>query len=180
MFFFFFWDTNFEVIRKCLLYFITEDIESKYYCDFSVLFSDALTKKAVLSSVVPYSEKIDKLYKKRFPKTKEDLLVVSEIYDEYTVYHSWSQKEAFAVLFWCFKLFKNGKLFEKHEDEIMEELMTFLHNELKQYNFARLNSIVYDKTQVILHHIETLGDYLRVLNMLSEKDILPCCSGLQE
>lgn len=172
MFFFFFWDTSFEVIRKCLLYFITEDIESKYYCDLSVLFSDALTKKVVLSSVVPHSDKLDKLYKKRFPKNREDLLAVSEIYGETAVYHIWSQKDAFAVLFWCFKYFKNGKPFEKHEDEIMEELMTFLHNELKQYNFARLNSIVYDETQVILHHIETLGDYLKVLNKYSEEDIL--------
>lgn len=170
MFFFFFDNQGYNIIEKCLEIYIKEDIQSKYYCDISNLFSDALTKNGVKESVEIYSQELTDLYKHKFPESESDLKVLSQIYNEKIVYGYIDSKEAFAVLFWSFKIFKKKKSFEKHKEEIMEELLSFFREEVHIHNISRIDSIIFNPSSVICYSVKSVSDYLNALKELSDSN----------
>lgn len=171
-FFFFFDDDSFEIIQKCFDMYIKNDIESKYYCDISDLFSDSLSKSAVKESVVLYSSELDLLYNNRFPKSEEDLNVLPKIYSEKIRFGYIDSQEAFAVLFWSFKIFKKKKTFEKNKDEIMESLLTYISSDNSRTSLRRFDSIIFDSTVVQEYIVDSVSKYIKVLNSISNNNNL--------
>lgn len=172
MFFYYFDIETIELIKHCFNRYVKRSFEIKGYCDVSVLFSDSFSKKNILDSSGVYSEKITALYKEKFPKSKDDLYIVSDIFADKYNYSIIDYKECFAILFWCFKIFKSTKTFEKNKDEIMEQLMSFLHEDLTQKNYDNLGTIIYDNTKTITHLVESVSDFLKVLDSYSKEETL--------
>ncbi len=172
MFFFFFdYETN-EIIKYCFNRYVESCFETKGYCDVSVLFSDVLSKKDVRNTVGIYSKEINILYKKSFPNSRDDTYIVSDIYGDKLNYNIIDEKECFAVLFWCFKIFKKNKPFEINKDEIMQELMSFVKEDLMNYNYSNIGTIIYDSDNTTAHLVESVSDFLNILDLYSEEDTL--------
>ena len=172
MFFFFFdYETN-EIIKYCFNRYVKRCFETKGYCDVSILFSDNLYKKDIQNAVSIYSKEINALYRKSFPVSKDDLHVVSNIYGDKLNYNILDAKECFAVLFWCFKILKKNKDFEVNKDEIMENLMSFLKEDLMNHNYRNIGTIIYDSDNTTIHLVESVSDFLDILDLYSKEDTL--------
>lgn len=168
MFFFFFELNESVIIKKCLDSYFKDKIGSNGYCDVAELFADDIHKNAIKNSFDTYKEEPVKLYKHKYPKTINDLHVVYDIYsDRYTDYIDGN--EAFAVLFWCFKIFKNNMKFDKNANEIMNSLLNYIHYELNEPSYDRYETIIYNKSNVELHNIKNVSDLLEILNKLPEQ-----------
>lgn len=167
MFFFFFDSQGYSVIEKCMEIYLHNDLKTKYYCDISNLFSENLTKNAVKESVEIKSEELNELYKHKFPTSELDLRILSEIYNEKAGYGYIDSQEAFAVLFWSFKIFKKKKSFDKNKEEIMNEVMQFFHNEIQTKLLSRIDSIIFNTLSVVPYTVQSVSDYLDVLKKIS-------------
>ena len=172
MFFFFFdSETINDIIKICLNSYIRHCIETKGYCDVSELFSDSITQKDVKEQVVIRSEAINRLYKK-YPRTKDDLYILSNLYYEVLINRHIDSKEAFAVLFWCFKVFKNDKKYKTKKDEILQEFMSYVNDTLQETRYVKYDSIVYDDNESVINVVNSVSDFLSVLNKYSENETL--------
>lgn len=159
--FFFFNLMNYETIKYCFELYVTTNIEDKNYCDVSELFAD-VNKKEVRDSVVIFSDEINALYKRKYPEDKNDLECINKIYNQNNNkvldYH-----EAFAILFWSFKIFKKQYSFENNKKEIMQKLMSFIHNDLQLTTYDCFDSIIYDKNNTCVHVVKMVSDFLEAL-----------------
>lgn len=172
MFFFFFdYETN-EIIKYCFNRYVESCFEIKGYCDASVLFSDVLSKKDIQNTVGIYSKEINVLYKKSFPSSRDDTYIVSDIYGDKLNYNIIDDDECFAVLFWCFKIFKKNKPFDVNKDEIMQELMSFIKEDLMNYNYDNIGTIIYDNDNTTAHLVESVSDFLEILDSYSSENNL--------
>lgn len=173
MFFFFFQQSPANyIIKHCLYIYLKKRFETKYYCDISELFSDNISKKDILKSITLNSEEIQSLYKLRYPKNIEDLSVIADIYSEKSEYGIIEANEAFALLFWCFKIFKKDKPFENYQNEIIEEFMKFIHDELNETNFENYKTIIIDTDKASINIVETVSDYLGLLKTHTKGSLL--------
>jgi len=171
MFFFFFFEDDSQIVKQCLRHYIEDNIKSKSYCNFAELFSDTITKKDMTQRVEKYSPEARQLYKRKYPDKKEDLLILSEVFDNNRIYN-FDEREAFAILFWCFKVFKKNKSFETHKQEIISDLMKFIYEEMNDSNLESYDSIIFDKTKVLCYQIQAVSDYLLLLNRFGNKENL--------
>ena len=171
MFFFFFNFGDFEVIKTCLNQYVKEQIKSKNYCDISELFSESITKKYIIENIAVYSNELAELYRRKYPDNIDDLHIISELYYEKASNGMVTDSEAFAVLFWSFKVFKRKKSFEKNKAEIMEELMSFIQNDLFEKRYSYFDSIVFDNTNVIVYKVDTVSDYLNILKKNNNNEV---------
>lgn len=169
--FFFFFDDDSQILKQCLRQYIEDNIKSKSYCNIAELFSDFINKKDMTQLVEKYSSEARQLYKRKYPDKKEDLWILSEIFDNNRIYN-FDEREAFAILFWCFKVFKKNKSYENNKQEIISDLMKFIHEEMNDINLECYDSIVFDKTKVLCYQIKAVSDYLLLLNRFGSKDNL--------
>lgn len=172
MFFFFFNFDTYELIKYCFNRYVERSFQIKGYCDVSVLFSDNFSKKDIRDAIGIYSEEVNALYKEKFPTSKEDLNIVSNTFSNKKEYGLIDNKECFAILFWCFKIFKKNKPFEKNKDEIMKELMFFINKELMQKNYHHIGTVIYDSNNTVMHMVDSVSSFLAVLNSYPKKETL--------
>lgn len=166
MFFFFFFENETALmIKRCLEIYIKHNIGTINYCDVSQLFSDSLHKKDILNSVM-FSKEAHKLYKK-FPKDKSDLSIIPKLYTDKISEDFNDEKEAFAILYWCFKLFKKRKQFESNKEEIINEFMKFVHNDLNEDTYLNFDTVIYNSNKVKLCPVSTVSEYINILNELN-------------
>ena len=159
---FFFDLLYYGIVKYCLQKYIQTNIENKSYCDVSELFAD-INKQVVKNSVRLYSYEINELYKRKYPENIDDLKFLNDIYLEKYTIGIIDDSEVFAILFWCFKIFKKQNSFEKNKDAIMKELMTFIHNQLEFVNYDCFDSIIYDKENTSINIINSINDFLTTL-----------------
>ena len=172
MFFFFFdSETINNIIKICLNSYIRGNIEAKGYCDVSELFSDSLTQKDVKERIEIRSEAINRLYKK-YPRTKDDLYILSDLYNDVLINRYIGSQEAFAVLFWCLKVFKNDKKYKTKKDEILQEFMLYVNDKLQETRYEYYDSIIYDNNESIVYVVNSVSKFLSVLNEYSENGTL--------
>lgn len=169
MFFFFFDLPTFDVIKPCLKNYLRYAFDSKGYCDISELFSDNITKKEVMNEIGSLSKDVNALYRAKYPETTKDLKIISKLFSISVRFDLLDEMESFAILFWCFKLFKKNRPFEKNKDVIMEELMNFVHKDLHQDNYKNFGSIIFDADKVKDYRVENVGDFLAVLDGYSQE-----------
>ena len=98
MFFYYFDIETTELIKHCFNRYVKRSFEIKGYCDVSVLFSDSYSKKNILDSIGIHSERVTALYKEKFPNSKDDLYVVSNIFADKYNYSIIDNKECFEEL----------------------------------------------------------------------------------
>lgn len=169
MFFFFFQPDEFEVIKLCLNQYVDREIATKHYCDLSELFSDYITKNNIKENIALYSKELASLYKHKYPESEDDLKIISEIYSQKSISGYIEDLEAFAILFWSFKIFKKKKPFEKYKKEIMDRLISFINNNLNQKNYEVIETVIFDKNKVVDYSIESVSDYLNILKKYNSK-----------
>ncbi len=170
MFFFFFDFNNHVILKDCLDKYLKTNFQDKNYCDIAELFSDKLKKTEVLKLMPIYSDRIEKLYKHKYPNDDTDLYIVNELYNNLTYIDS---HEAFLILFWCFKIFKHKKKpFEKYKTEIMTKLMDFLQDKLGYDYYKNYDSIIYDTRNVEIFQVESTNDFLNILPQLKNEEHL--------
>lgn len=169
--FFFFNLIHHDIIKYCLHRYIQTNIEYKSYCDISELFADT-NKQVVKNSVSPYSYQIDKLYKEKYPENIDDLKCLNYIYLDSYPNRIIEYSEMFAILFWCFKIFKRQNSFDKNKEIIMEELMTFIHDDLELVDYIHFDSIIYDKRNATINVIDSISKFLTALKSCSPKEEL--------
>lgn len=168
LFFFFFDNQGYNIIEKCLSIYVHDDLKNKFYCDISNLFADGLKKSQVKESVEIDSKELNELFKNKYPESESDLSILSKIYSDRIMYELIDPQEAFAILFWSFKIFKKNKTFEKNKKEIMDEFLRFFRDEIHIHNISIIDSIVFDSTSAIYYSVESVSDYLNVLKKLSD------------
>lgn len=172
MFFFFFDFQAFEIIKKCFDHYLKTNFSIKGYCDVSELFSDGVSKREIKDSLSIDSDEVVTLYKHKYPESKEDLYIVSELYANKMNHGTVDIQESFAILFWCFKIFKKNRPFEKYKDEIMQELMAFISDEHSLSNYGYFNSIIYDSEKTTCYFIDSLSGFLNMLQDYSGEELL--------
>lgn len=161
--FFFFYEDNNDIIQYCFKKYIETNIENKCYCDISELFSD-INKQEIRKTLMKDSKEIEQLYKRKYPDEKEDLKIISELFDKNKLSNQYfDYSESFAILFWCFKCFGNRKSFEDNKNEIMKELMTFIKDDLRLGNYENFESIIYDSNTAFVMAIDSVSKYLQAL-----------------
>ena len=80
MFFFFFNYDESQIIKKCLDIYFYNKMETNEYYDVSELFSDKINKVSLIKSFGINYKELHNLYKKNYPKSKDDLHILSKIY----------------------------------------------------------------------------------------------------
>ena len=105
LFFFFFDNQGYNIFEKCLSIYVHDDLKNKFYCDMSNLFADGLKKSQVKESVEIDSKELNELFKNKYPESESDLSILSKIYSDRIMYELIDPQEAFAILFWSFKIF---------------------------------------------------------------------------
>ena len=173
MFFFFFYsDYSNDIIKSCFKKYIETNIENKCYCDIAELFSD-LSKQEIKKSLKKESKGIEQLYKRKYPDKKEDLSIISDLFnDKWQWEQRFDYSEAFAILFWCFKYFKGRKLFDANKKEIMKELMSFVNNDLELTNYDNYDTIIFDSKKVFVKPVDNVSSYLQALKDCSTESCL--------
>ena len=167
MFFFFFNYDESQIIKKCLDIYFYNKMGTNEYCDVSELFSDKINKVSLIKSFGINYKELHNLYKKNYPKSKDDLHILSKIYID-RMENIINPNEAFAILFWSFKIFKKNMKFEDHTDEIMDNLLSYLKNSFTEPNYKRTDTIIYsDKVETKI--ITCISDFLSVLNTLPQQ-----------
>lgn len=169
MFFFFFDDNSYKLIEFCFKKYIKINMENKYFCDISELLSE-IKKSSIMERLTKNSKEIERLYKRKYPTQKEELSIVSELFREMVIsgqYLELDYSEAFAILYWCFKYFKNSKTNEEHINEIINELMGFIKNDLQLYNYENYGTIIYDTNSAVIKPIDNVSSYLHALKECS-------------
>lgn len=170
-FFFFFFEKNeFDIIKRCLNQYLEKCISINYYCDLSKLFADNVTKKEIQNNTKFYSSEIQSLYKKKYPKNIQDLKIISILFN-YKI-NSITDDEAFAILFWSFKIFKNQRPFNKNKTEILRELWDLFEDDFLERAYNYYDSIVYDTNNVSCNIVRSISDYLGLLTNYSSKKTL--------
>lgn len=169
MFFFFFDLSSFDVIKQCFKHYLENSFNSKGYCDISELFSDDITKKEIKSDIGSLSVQVNELYKMKYPENTEDLKIISKLFSVPIHFDLLDSIEAFAILFWCFKIFKKKRPFDKNKNEIMNELMKFLQEDLQQKKYKNFGSIIFDSDRVEEYKVENVSGFLAVLDDYSQE-----------
>ena len=59
---------------------------------------------------------------------------------------------------------------EKHREEIMEELLSFFREEVHIHNISRIDSIIFNPSSVICYSVKSVSDYLNALKELSDSN----------
>ena len=95
-------------------------------------------------------------------------MILSDVFDNNRIYN-FDEREAFAILFWSFKVFKKNKSFENNKQEIIANLMKFIHEEMSDNTLDCYDSIVFDKTKVLCYQINTVSEYILFLNRYCSK-----------
>ena len=170
--FFFFFDSIYEVIKECLNIYLKANFDSKRYCDISELFSDKITKNEMKESVGAFSKEVKYLYESKYPENEKDLNIISKLYENEYRSNIINKREAFAILFWCFKIFKKRKPFEEHKKEIMKNLMDFINIKLNKKSYRNFESVIYDDEEVVLHPVDSVAKLLEVLEEYSKEEVL--------
>ena len=169
MFFFFFDNDESVIIKKCLNIYIEDRIGTNGYCDVFELFSDNISKNSLKSSFEINREELSKLYKNSYPNKLDDLHVVYKIYVDRIDDHI-DAFEAFAVLFWCFKVFKSKKSFDKNSDEILDRLLEYLNQSYSNgTQYEKCATVIYDSNRIELHEIKSVADLSLTLNKLPQQ-----------
>ena len=168
MFFFFFDLDESTIIKKCMEVYLNDKMGTNGYCDVAELFSDNIRKNDIKSSFNIYSEELVKLYSHNYPKSSNDLHTVYRLYSN-KINDYIDGQEAFAILFWCFKIFKSKMKFEKHTEKIMDCFIEYLHNELKEISYSSYNTVVYCTDKIEIHIIKNVSDLLTTLDDLPEQ-----------
>ena len=172
MFFFFFDFETLDIIKTCFDKYLKTNFAAKGYCDVSELFSDSISKRDIKDSLTTDSYEINALYRHKYPENKEDLHIISKLFFDKISYSTIDIQESFAILFWCFKIFKKHRPFEKHKPEIMQQLMSFIYDEISQNSYDYFDSIIFDIKSTKFYNIESLSDFLNMLQDYSEEDTL--------
>ena len=53
----------------------------------------------------------------------------------------------------------------------MEELMSFIQNDLFEKRYSYFDSIVFDNTNVIVYKVDTVSDYLKILKKYNNNEV---------
>lgn len=168
MFFFFFDYDESIVIKKCMEIYFDDRIGNNGYCDVAELFSDSIRKSDIKRSFNIYSKELSDLYNHNYPKTIKDLHIICELYSN-KINGEIDGQEAFAILFWCFKVFKKQMNFEKHTDEIMNNFIEYLHEKINEITYNSYETIIYCSDKIEIQIIKSVSDLLTTLDSLPEQ-----------
>lgn len=105
MFFFFFIENESQIIKKCLNIYFQDRMGTNRYCDVSELFSDDINKSGLKNSFGTQYGELKNLYRHNYPTDKKELNILTDIYID-RIDDISEPCEAFAILFWCFKIFR--------------------------------------------------------------------------